>query len=168
MSDWTNCAALVALFGRPMQKTCNRGHERAAPLTTCPICSAERKARWAANNPQKVRSSNEKHAANFRERDRERHLAWRRANPHKLKAMARAHRAANRAKVTAASYAWREKNVERVRALARANYRRISENLADAYISDVTKVPLQKLAPEFIDAKRHHLRVMRLLKEKAK
>lgn len=156
---------------------------------------AREKARYKANGP-KIRSMVAQYRRDNPDKVRQRAAAWRKANPEKVEAARAAWRARNiekerdrtisrrgTRKVSSAAWrktnpervkasfaAWRKANIEKVRRTKKKEQAQHSSSLSDQYIKQQiynrTGLRFAKICSELIEAKRLHLKVLRLIKEK--
>ena len=103
----------------------------------------ERKRKWRTDNPERAR-----------EIDRKARRKWRAKNPEKMRELA---------------HKWRAKNLERARELDRNLQHKWSAELSDSYVSnrltERTTLRASDIPAELIEAKRVHIKTLRLLKE---
>jgi len=134
-------------------------------------------AAYRAENREKIRACR----AAYRAANRDKIRAYKAANKEKIKVRDAAYRAANRGKIRAYEYAYRAANKEKINVKSatyfaengekiRANSRRRTAGLSGGYIkfmilSAKTGLKKEQITPEFIEAKRLHLKLHRAIKE---
>ena len=92
--------------------------------------------------------------------------AWRKRNPEKVRERNRRYRRRNSEKDTTTTYLWRTRNIERVRKTDRKKSKKAVSVLTNSYIASILGISVKYLSKELIEAKREHMKLNRLLKEK--